>query len=178
MRLPIAKIEDMTEPDHDALSNVYFDKEHGELIASDGFGMVVIPVGSGDKDVSGCIPSGVIQVAREHGASVELHDSTKARVKIKEGALWQRRHEGYSENARERISEILAGEDNCTIISLDAERLVRLAKALLDGARHGDCRITLKIHGEEEPILIRPYYDKVWDSRFGIIMPLAGRGGK
>lgn len=175
MKLPVAKIEDITEPDHDALSNVYFDKEHNELIAADGFSMVVIPVDSKDEDISGCVSTEVIEFARKYGVDVRLY-ATRAEAQTSEGMLWQKRHEGYPESVRRIISDVLVGEDDCTVISLDVGRLIHLAEALLD--RSHDCRITLKIHGEEEPVLVRPYYDKVWDSRFGIIMPLANRGRK
>ena len=172
MKLPIAKIEDMIEPDHDALSSVYFDKEHGELIASDGFGMVAIPVDSGDDDVSGCIPTEAIKFARKRRIDVTLHDPMRAEIRMDNGYLWQKRHEGYPESARRIISDVLAGEKDCVIISLDAKRLVQLAEALLD--EPSNC-VVLKIRGEGEPVLIRPYYDSS-DSRFGIIMPLADRG--
>lgn len=179
MRLPIAKIENVTGPDHDVLSNVYFDKEHSELIASDEFTMVVIPVDSGKEDVSGCIPVGVVEFAHRHHVDIKLHDSERAEVQMAKGILWQKRHEGYPKDTMRRIiSDVLASEDDCVVVSLDVNQLVRLAEALLDESCRDDCRITLKIRGGKEPVLVRPFYNEVQDGRLGIIMPLAGGGGK
>jgi hypothetical protein len=170
IRLPKARIENAAEPNNERLADVYFDKENSRLVATDGIGMVVIPVESEDEDVGGRIPLWAIKVARTVRGMLGLRDRDKVIIESRRGTFdGERPTPGFPSTDRV-MSQIEAIEERA-VISLDAERLFRLAEALLVDFDHG---VTLHIGGPREPILVKPYAKHHSDDgRFGALMPLA-----
>ena len=173
IRLPYAKIENATDPEHETLSSVYFDKQHSRLVATDGIILVAIPVESEDEDVSGCISPQAITIARKIHGTLRLHEK-EIIIESKQGTFHCQRSGEYP-SIESVLSQIDSGKDQA-VISLDAKRLLRLTKALLDPAAW-ECGVTLHIRGETEPILVNPYVGCLHrkacrHNRFGVIMPM------
>lgn len=174
IKLPSAPIEDMVDPDQDSLSNVYFDRIHGRLIAADGFGMVMIPVAHDEKDVSGPIPVEIIKFAREFDVSIGVDEPDRVKIKTPRIDFQQPRCPEYP-NVERITSKALAHEEKRIVVSLDASRLLQIARALLDEAPYDIYGVTLEItEGGMDPIIVKPYVPS-GDERFGILMPMARR---
>ena len=181
IRLPSAKIENAVDPNHERIADVYFDRENSRLIATDGIGMVVIPVEPADEDVGGRIPVWAIKVARTMGGRLGLHCEDKLTIKSdRHGTVHGKRPTLDFPSIDRVMSQIDAGEERATI-SLSANRLLELAEALLDdNPLWGDYGVTLHIRGEKEPILVKPHVGRHSghgdDGRFGVLMPLEPKG--
>jgi len=153
IRLPRAKIENAVGLDDERTADVFFEKENSRLIATDGIGMVVIPVESDYKDISGRIPVWAIRVARLVGGTLGLSCVDKLVISANRGIFCGKRPVLDFPAIDRVISLIDSGKDQA-IISLDARKLLQLAEALSDsGEWH--C-VTLHVRGPREPILVKP----------------------
>ena len=174
IRLPFAKIELATGMEHSALANVYFDKEGGNLVASDGFILVVIPVEFEEEDVSGVIVPEALLAARENQGNLRL-----CRHETVVGEESYDRSDDYPD-VNVVVAKVLEEESESTVVSLDAHRLLNLARALLDDPKYDVYGVTLEIRSKNEPILVRPYVrggGLYHDKRFGILMPMVMEEG-
>jgi len=80
------------------------------------------------------------------------------------------RPKNYPEGLEEVIQKSQRETNVCTI-SLDADRLSQITKALLERPSFGTYAVTLEIREPTDPVVLRPY-DFQDDERFALIMPM------
>jgi hypothetical protein len=136
--------------------------------------MVVIPVESGDEDVSGRIPLWAIKVARAMHGTLGLRCGGKLVIEsARRGTAHGKRPVLDFPSIDRVMSQIDNGKDQA-VISLDARKLLQLVEALLDS---GEWRsgVALHVRGPRAPILVRPHigpHSSEQDGRFAVLMPL------
>lgn len=184
---PWSKIEKVvpTESRRPTIEDVWFDKEKGQLAATDGFTLAIIPVESQDGDVTGHIPMAAIKKGRKESGRSRLHiDAYPAHVEVAFNGQERFDRPDLPFPDYEQIVPLYDPDDEeIARVTLDARRLMQLAEALCqeeNRAKKSNTRapstfgVTLTFRkGQPGPILVRPVHDngKV-KGRYGVIMPM------
>jgi len=181
---PWSKIEKVVPPPdgRPAIEDVYFDKEEGNLVATDGFVMAIVPVESEPQDTTGHIPLEAITAGRKQARKSRLYIEAHAeRVKIvfNDGLDFPRSPLPYPDY-KQIVPAYDPEDEEIACVTFDARCLMRLAEALCqaeDRAKKNSehLGVTLTFHKDGvRPILVHP----LWDNgrvrgRYGILMPMA-----
>ena len=173
MRIPQCEVEQLISKDdiEPYRHYVYFDRDKKLLVVTNGHAMAIIPAEDvNESDTSGFITEEAIKAARKQKGGpqgmVKLNDV----IEIIDGPTFPRPKESAVGKFVD-WERVVPKETSGRTISLDAELLYKLARALTDKGE--DCYITIHLpFGNLDAMLVEP-----WDNgsgRRGIIMPLQG----
>lgn len=162
-----SKIEGVvsSDPTRPAIENVYFDKDEGKLIATNGRIMAVVPVLTDENDTSGLLSPQSIKLARKEAGRLpiaQIHPN--GALNLPSGVSVPRPTEdqcGKFPNWKQVVPPLF---DPVFKVRIDAELLAKLAAALCDDK---GSFVTLSFRDADSPFSVT---GNIPDA-FGVMLP-------
>lgn len=158
------------------LAQPWLDCEGKRLLSCDGFALAVIPVELHENDTTGPIPICAIKEARKAGSSGSIvADNDSVSVETGTGTFSYTRPEDVT--AYPDVDQIIKGAvpefGVEATITLDAQKLYDLAKALVEPDRDKSLKIQLFVTRDTSPVYVKPLFtDDGSKCNYGLIMPV------